>query len=416
MTTSIAPPTAARSATINDDPRGTVFQVGRSCYLQSSSLEKLKNDPIIPISKSISSSRMIHKPPRSFMVEEESKMGTIGDIIVTTVPRRNKSSSSSSITNGSNAVSQRTAQRSPLSPQEIMLMQKQQKGQVRILKKNQSTTSGDNHEYVYHHHYNQQQQQMEGEDEDQHEVKRTGAHHKYPSFENNSNSAPDKKQQHLQDCSSSSLLQLLPPTNCSHSSIRGNRDRYSTSYHKPMIVADYIPEVHFIGEIQSGYGFNGHSVTCKWSVHWGTTWSLLEGSQQGQTQFAMNNSDNKTCVWNHPIDLHFTTANMKGWPRIVMQVWKLDAYGTVSVIGYGFTHFPATPGIQEIQVKCWRPKGTIAEEIRHFFLGTSIPLTQDRIIFEDAWENRHRLATILSGDVKLRISSVMRYFEEQSVL
>jgi B9 protein. len=191
---------------------------------------------------------------------------------------------------------------------------------------------------------------------------------------------------------------------------------------KPRIIADFIPEVHFLGEIKSGCGFSGYSLTCKWFVDWGTTtWSLLEGSQEGQTQFATTNSsppDNtssSTFVWNHPIDLHFTTANMKGWPRIILQVWNLDSYGNASILGYGFTFFPATPGIQEVEVNCWRPKGTLSEEVNHFFLGSSIRLTQERIIVDDAWEKRQNLVTILTGKVKIQISCIMRYFDQQCV-
>ena len=35
------------------------------------------------------------------------------------------------------------------------------------------------------------------------------------------------------------------------------------------------------------------------------TWSLLEGAKDGQSQYTMNSDDN-LCVWNHPVDLHFT--------------------------------------------------------------------------------------------------------------
>lgn len=188
---------------------------------------------------------------------------------------------------------------------------------------------------------------------------------------------------------------------------------------KPRIIADFIPEVHFLGEIKSGCGFSGYSLTCKWFVDWGkTTWSLLEGSQEGQTQFATNSSDitsSSTFVWNHPIDLHFTTANMKGWPSIILQVWNLDSYGNASILGYGFTYFPATPGIQEVEVNCWRPKGTLLEEVSHFFLGSSIRLTQERIILDDAWEKRQNLVTILTGKVKIQISCIVRYFDQQCV-
>ena len=119
-------------------------------------------------------------------------------------------------------------------------------------------------------------------------------------------------------------------------SIRYNRDKLRT-------FAENIPEVHFIGEICHGEGFSGCSISCKWSISWGRTWSLLAGIGNGQSQYATTSDENLN-IWNHPIDLHFTTANAKGRPRIMLQVWNLDSYGRTNLIGYGFTYLPSTPG------------------------------------------------------------------------
>jgi len=183
-------------------------------------------------------------------------------------------------------------------------------------------------------------------------------------------------------------------------------------------VADSIPEVHFIGDIRKGEGFNGSSITCKWSVDWGQTWSLLAGAQKGQSQYshASNSEENMSMfVWNHPVDLHFTTANMKGWPRIILQVWNLDNYGRTNLVGYGFSYLPMTAGMQVIEVKCWRPRGTMGEEIRSFFLGTSVHLARDSLIFDEAWENRHRLVTVSTGTVSINIATIVRHFDHHAV-
>lgn len=108
-------------------------------------------------------------------------------------------------------------------------------------------------------------------------------------------------------------------------------------------VADGIPEVHFIGEIRSGIGFQWAFASCKWTVEWGESWSFLAGEYSGQTQYSAVHNDGNN-IWNHPIDLHFTLANMKGWPRLIMQVWELDSYGRAILGGYGFAHLPAQPG------------------------------------------------------------------------
>ena len=119
-------------------------------------------------------------------------------------------------------------------------------------------------------------------------------------------------------------------------------------------IADNIPEVHFIGEIQKGLNIQSLSsssstISCKWKIEWGKSFSLLEGDCDGQTQYAFQNNDdddryNGSCRWNHPLDVHFTTASMKGWPRMIVELWELDAYGRSSLIGFGFSHFPCTSG------------------------------------------------------------------------
>lgn len=77
-------------------------------------------------------------------------------------------------------------------------------------------------------------------------------------------------------------------------------------------------------------------------LEWGRAWSFLEGEESTQTQYA--SSDDGVQVWNHPIDAHFASASIQGWPRMVMQVWELDEYGRSILAGYGFAHLPTNAG------------------------------------------------------------------------
>lgn len=119
--------------------------------------------------------------------------------------------------------------------------------------------------------------------------------------------------------------------------------------------------------------------------------------------------------WNHPIDLHMATSSMQGWPRIRFQVWELDEYGRTNLSGYGFVHLPTNAGNYEIMVPCWRPTGSLPEEIQSFFLGTNPQLTNETVLFSKAWENRCRLVTIPSGKIWLNISVIHRFFAQQNI-
>ena len=102
-------------------------------------------------------------------------------------------------------------------------------------------------------------------------------------------------------------------------------------------------ELHVIGEVSGGSGFPSHNLYCKWSVHAEGTWSILAGLKEGQTQ--VDNPENEDyAVWAHPIDLHFTTKGLKGWPKLHFEVWHQDGFGRNEIYGYGFCHIPTSPG------------------------------------------------------------------------
>jgi len=149
-------------------------------------------------------------------------------------------------------------------------------------------------------------------------------------------------------------------------------------------------------------------------LEWGKSWSFLAGDETSQTQYAALDDDGCQ-LWNHPIDVHFAAASMQGWPRIVMQVWELDEYGRSVLSGYGFTHLPTNPGYHELEIRCWRPSGSLMEELQSFFLGTSSCLVDEQVIFGNAWEKRSQLTTISSGTIKMNIHVLLRFFNEQKV-
>ncbi len=199
------------------------------------------------------------------------------------------------------------------------------------------------------------------------------------------------------------------PMLASSSMLRKPEDKLKKRFsHRLKRASDDIPEVHFIGEISEGVGFKGSYVSCKWYIEWGKSWSLLQGEDSSQTQYAASN------VWNHPIDVHFASTSMLEWPRIIVQVWTLDSYGRSMLAGYGFTHLPTNPGEHELEINCWKPtNGTIKEKLEEVFLGkTPSRLLDENVIFGKA---RSQLTTVSSGKVKLNVTVVLRFFNDHNV-
>jgi hypothetical protein len=186
------------------------------------------------------------------------------------------------------------------------------------------------------------------------------------------------------------------------------------------------PEVHVVGELEGSIGIgcgglfqnNDHgasSYSCKWRITYGSRWIVLGGEHEGQSQYcnAISSSDDEmSTIWNHPIDVHFGTSSIQGWPRIEVQLWKLDPYGRTLQAGYGFSHLPLNLGPHTMHISCWRPKGNFIDEVRTFFLGVQPYLDKDaeECVFGRAWEDRHRLVSLPCGEVRLNLNVATRFF------
>eukprot|EP00941_MAST-03F_sp_MAST-3F-sp1_P001424 g1424.t1 len=182
--------------------------------------------------------------------------------------------------------------------------------------------------------------------------------------------------------------------------------------------ANKVPEVHILGSIVGGVGFT-RGVSVRWSLVCGRGWEHLEGTKEGQSQFDYphqhGDKNDRMSVWAHPVDVHFTTRTLQGWPRLLCHIWQLDEHGCCSLIGYGQTAIPASPGHHEIAVNTWRPTGTPSEELLSFFIGGTPRLKTDEVLYAKAWEDRCRISTVSCGIVYAEFSVLMKNFKEAGI-
>lgn len=61
-------------------------------------------------------------------------------------------------------------------------------------------------------------------------------------------------------------------------------------------------------------------------------------------------------VLNFPIDIAFKSTNPFGWPRLVISIYGLDAFGRDVVRGYGAVHLPTIAASNIVrEVPLFRP-------------------------------------------------------------
>lgn len=109
-------------------------------------------------------------------------------------------------------------------------------------------------------------------------------------------------------------------------------------------------EVHIIGTLIGATEFPSANLCCKYKFITGDGWTLLEGKPDSRTQvdiplvsIQINHrwyggirfypflKDQKHAVFSQPIDLHYSTTTLKGWPKIQFEVFHQDAYGRLEL-------------------------------------------------------------------------------------
>lgn len=122
-------------------------------------------------------------------------------------------------------------------------------------------------------------------------------------------------------------------------------------------------------------------------------------------------------IWNHPIDVHYYSNTMQGWPKLVLEVWKLDKYGGKQLLGYSFCTIPTSGGQHELEMSVWRPMGTPREELYDFFLGGVPHLVSKELVHNvtKAKDERVFISTKSMGKVYARVEIVLRNLKAHGV-
>ena len=151
---------------------------------------------------------------------------------------------------------------------------------------------------------------------------------------------------------------------------------------------------------------------------------MLDGAATGQTQTALAAADDGgssgsgelAALWEHPVDVHFSCASLTGWPQLLVTLWRQDSMGRNEVCGYGGARIPACSGLHQLELACWRPEGSLLQEVSAAFLGGGLPHLTDSTMVAHPEGRRHAIATSSAGVVSVELNVLCKGFAERGVL
>lgn len=178
--------------------------------------------------------------------------------------------------------------------------------------------------------------------------------------------------------------------------------------------ADFKPEVHFIGQVLGASNISEESgFFCDIFFDVGYEWTLLSPTSVYQTQTGYSSFDNFV-VFGHPFDLHYTTKNLHGWPRLICRVWKLDDANKIDLYSYGCTSLPNKAGFHEIEFNTWILQGSLKSEILGYYLNTKPKMNTADPVSINLLERRE-LLTKPGPIVHINCEVILKHFYFHSI-
>ncbi|CBJ32291.1 conserved unknown protein [Ectocarpus siliculosus] len=119
-----------------------------------------------------------------------------------------------------------------------------------------------------------------------------------------------------------------------------------------------------------------------------------------------------SAVWNHPIDVHFGTDSLSGWPRVLVEVWSVDGCDRSELAGYGMIFVPTSPGTYDLDCVTWRPQGTLGDQLSAALLGAPPNLVEVTTAASGA--DRFELRTETAGTVVFHLEVLVAGFADRN--
>uniref|UniRef100_A0A7S3AYN2 B9 domain-containing protein 2 n=1 Tax=Haptolina ericina TaxID=156174 RepID=A0A7S3AYN2_9EUKA len=159
-------------------------------------------------------------------------------------------------------------------------------------------------------------------------------------------------------------------------------------------------EVTIIGQLVGATNLASQNAHCTWNLRAGPSWIHLSGATHGVSQCDAP-LEGGACVFQHPIDCVFEGGELRGWPRLELELRFLDAHGRSDIAGYAVAHVPTTPGVHRLRCPVWAPRGSLMDRITAFFIGGYPQLKDPTLIFGRFEDEDSKTLRRAEGDSRL---------------
>jgi len=141
----------------------------------------------------------------------------------------------------------------------------------------------------------------------------------------------------------------------------------------------------------------------KYDFTYGSKWNIIHGVDKGISQIGIK-SEGGEIVWNFPIEILFKSVNAHGWPRLVISVFGIDAFGRDVARGYGSIHIPTTAGCYTKKVRLFRPvSSSYLQKIISWLRGTQPEFYDSRFVAKSCDREMSRVESVGTVAIKMQV-------------
>eukprot|EP01017_Pseudomicrothorax_dubius_P022368 TRINITY_DN2419_c0_g1_i1.p1 TRINITY_DN2419_c0_g1~~TRINITY_DN2419_c0_g1_i1.p1 ORF type:complete len:179 (-),score=26.83 TRINITY_DN2419_c0_g1_i1:144-680(-) len=165
------------------------------------------------------------------------------------------------------------------------------------------------------------------------------------------------------------------------------------------------PQLHLIGKMTGGTGFNATSLYVRFAFKTGDAWTIIAGKVEAETVESKPHPETNYFALEHPLDINYSSRGIRGWPKLLVEAWEVDMDGRHKVAGYGQMTMPTKGGDYKLNIHCWRPAPSFSDRL----LGTHPELENKDILVSN--NSRFPLRTESTGIIQLEISILLKDFD-----